>query len=197
MVTASYLAYMQGQIDDITVIQQVLQGQQSAYSQLVHKYEAYVFTLVLRYESNRENAEELAQDVFIKAYRCLGDFKGQSKFSTWLYTIVNTTCLSYHRKKKDETIFMEEDALIAAAGAALAYRPSSEAGQQTAVIETALKQLPPDDARVLTLFYTGEQSVEEISRIIGISVSNVKVRLFRARQKLRDILEPKLSNDLK
>ncbi len=90
---------MQGQADDIAVIQSILQGQQSAYATLVNRYQLYVFTLVMRYVNNREIAEELAQDVFVKAYRYLADFKGNSKFSTWLYTIVNTTCLSYIRKK--------------------------------------------------------------------------------------------------
>jgi RNA polymerase sigma factor (sigma-70 family) len=90
--------------DDHTVIQQVLKGQTAAYSVLVERYQSFVFTLALRYVPNRETAEELAQDIFVKAFRCLADFKGNSKFSTWLYTIVNTTCISYLRKKQDIAI---------------------------------------------------------------------------------------------
>jgi len=85
----------------------VLQGQQAAYATLVTRYEGYVFTIAMRFVNNREVAEELAQDAFVKAYRYLADFKGNSKFSTWLYTIVNTTCLSHLRKKKDEAILLE------------------------------------------------------------------------------------------
>src|SRR3954467_5276953 len=98
---------MHQQTDDIAVIQMVLQGQQAAYATLVERYQQYVFTLAMRYVNNRELAEELSQDVFVKAYRCLADFKGHSKFSTWLYTIVNSTCLSQLRKKKDDTVLLE------------------------------------------------------------------------------------------
>ena len=98
--------------DDIALIQIILQGQQPAYGVIVKRYESYVFTLVMRFVNNRELAEELAQDVFVKAYRYLADFKGNSKFSTWLYTIVNTTCLSHLRKKKDETVFLDGEKMV-------------------------------------------------------------------------------------
>ena len=90
---------MPAELDDIAVIQLILQGQQAAYATLVNRYQQYVFTLAMRFVNNRELAEELAQDVFVKAYKYLADFKGNCKFSTWLYTIVNTTCLSHLRKK--------------------------------------------------------------------------------------------------
>ena len=98
--------------NDITVIKNVLQGKQGDYAILVNKYQRYVFSIVLRYVTNREVAEEISQDVFIKAYRNLGSFKGESKFSTWLYTIVHTTCLSHLRKKKEETVLLEEETMI-------------------------------------------------------------------------------------
>src|SRR5678810_802459 len=83
-------------LGDNEIISRVLKGEQNAYAELVKRYQAYVFTLVLRMLKTREDAEEVAQDVFIKAYRSLADFRGESKFSTWLYTIANTTsCLLY------------------------------------------------------------------------------------------------------
>jgi len=81
------------------IISRILKGDQSAFSQLVERYKNYVFTLVLRFTENREDAEEIAQDVFVKAYRSLADFRGDSKFSTWLFTITRTTCLSFLRKE--------------------------------------------------------------------------------------------------
>jgi len=84
------------------IIARVLNGDQQSYSILVDRYQNFVFTLVLRYVKGREDAEEVAQDVFIKAYRALADFKGNSKFSTWLYTITTTTCITFLRKKKLE-----------------------------------------------------------------------------------------------
>ena len=85
---------------DTEIINRVLKGDQSAFALLVETYKNYVFTLVLRFTENREDAEEIAQDVFVKAYRSLADFRGDSKFSTWLFTITRTTCLSFLRKKK-------------------------------------------------------------------------------------------------
>src|SRR6476661_110026 len=87
---------------DMDLISQVLQGDSAAYASLVQRYQNFVFTIVLRYIKSREDAEEVAQDVFVKAYRSLADFKGASKFSTWLYTITTTTCISFLRKKKIE-----------------------------------------------------------------------------------------------
>ncbi len=82
-------------LGDNEVISRVLQGEQNAYAELVTRYQGYVFTLVMRMIKSREDAEEVAQDVFIKAYRSLADFRGESKFSTWLYTITNTTCITF------------------------------------------------------------------------------------------------------
>ena len=76
-------------LNDNEIISKVLDGDQQAYAVLVNRYQNYVFTLTLRIMKTREDAEEVAQDVFIKAYRSLADFRGASKFSTWLYTIVN------------------------------------------------------------------------------------------------------------
>ena len=89
-------------LNDNEIISKVLNGDPQAYAGLVNRYQNYVFTLVLRMIRSREDAEEVAQDIFVKAYRSLADFRGASKFSTWLYTIVNTTCITFLRKKKLE-----------------------------------------------------------------------------------------------
>ena len=171
----------------------VLHGQQSAYGILVSRYQSYVFTLAMRYVNDRELAEELAQDVCVKAYRYLADFKGNSKFSTWLYTIVHTTCLSQMRKKKEAVVFLEEEKMVSIADSSSFESPSNRLEQkmQKQVLDSAMSQLPETDAQLLTLFYQGEQSVEEIGVIMGLTTSNVKVRLFRARGKLKEILNPK------
>jgi RNA polymerase sigma-70 factor (ECF subfamily) len=87
-------------LGDNEIISKVLKGEQNAYAELVNRYQAYVFTLVPAMIKSREDAEEVAQDVFIKAYRSLADFRGESKFSTWLYTIANTPSITFLRKKK-------------------------------------------------------------------------------------------------
>jgi len=183
---------MHQQPDDIAVIQMVLQGQQAAYSTLVDRYQLYVFTLVMRYVKERELAEELSQDVFVKAYRCLADFKGNSKYSTWLYTIVHTTCLSHLRKRKDDTVLLEEEKMVSLTDSLGSEDPFSRMEQQgrKQMLDAAVKHLPPDDAHIITLHYQGDQSLEEIGIIIGATPGNVKVKLFRARQKLRALLSP-------
>ena len=189
---------MQEQLDDIAVIQNILKGQQAAYGILVTRYQQYVLTLAMRYVNNREVAEELAQDVFVKAYRYLADFKGNSKFSTWLYTIVHTTCLSHLRKKKDETILLEEEKMVSISDRTDGQKPSDRLEQKTQkqMLENAMKHLPEADAEILTLFYQAEQSIEEVGVIMGLTTSNVKVKLFRARQKLKEVLESKYSQEL-
>src|SRR5215211_2603208 len=96
--TCVICSFMHTETPDIDLIQLVLAGNQSVYAQLIDKYKNFVFTIVLRYVKGREDAEEVAQDVFVKAFRSLADFKGASKFSTWLYTIATTTSLSFLRK---------------------------------------------------------------------------------------------------
>ncbi len=189
---------MHGQEDDIAIIQMVLQGRQAAYATLVSRYQAYVFTITMRHVNNRELAEELAQDVFVKAYRSLASFKGTSKFTTWLYTIAHNTCLSHLRKKEDTTFFPGDEQMQVWAehsghGDQPAARMEHKAQQQ--ILARAIQHLSETDAAIITLFYQGEQSVEEISKIVGMTTSNVKVKLLRSRQKLKDILENKFSKE--
>ncbi len=173
---------------DIEIISTVLNGNKHAYAQIVQRYQAYVFTLTLRYIKSREDAEEVAQDIFIKAYRALADFKGASKFSTWLYTITTTTCITFLRKKKltvqsiyDEQVFERADTNLAVMGA-----NSVEQKSRVSMVTNAIALLSPDDAEIVTLFYKGEQTLEEIAKILGIEANAVKVRLHRARTRLKE-----------
>ena len=111
--TGVLLPVMQPATPDNEIIQMVKNGNQQAYSQLVTRYQNYVFTIVLRYINSREDAEEVAQDVFIKAYKSLADFRGESKFSTWIYTITTTSCLTFLRKKKLEVHSLDNEKVMA------------------------------------------------------------------------------------
>lgn len=177
-------------IQDTDLVKQVLAGDQQAYAALVTRYQGYVFTLVCRFIQNREDAEEVAQDVFIKAYRSLAGFRGDSKFSTWLYTIVNSTCLSFLRKKQPVITALETEQL--------AQRPDlttepvamkEEQQSKTRLLRQAIAQLSEDDAAVITLFYQAEQSIDEMAIVLGITSNNAKVKLHRARTKLKEKME--------
>lgn len=187
-----------GQTDN-EIISQVLRGNQAAYADLVNKYQGYVFTLTLRIVKSREDAEELAQDVFVKAYRYLADFRGDSKFSTWLYTIVNNTCITWLRKKKLDTRSLDDEQVFARADNmdSGARADSIEQKSRQQMVNRAIAQLGTDDAMVLTLFYQAEQSLEEAARILGIEVNAAKVRLHRARGRLKEKLERNFATELK
>ena len=176
---------------DIEIIGAVLNGNQQAYAQIVERYQNYVYTLVLRYVKSREDAEEVAQDIFIKAYKALADFKGASKFSTWLYTITTTTCISFLRKKKLETHSLDNEKVMEAAENRDSGMNANQIEQKSKVtmVNNAINLLSPDDAEIITLFYKGEQTLEEIAQVLGIEANAVKVRLHRARTRLKEKMQ--------
>ncbi|HEV3222625.1 MAG TPA: RNA polymerase sigma factor [Puia sp.] len=184
---------------DDQIINRILKGEQSEFALLVEKYQNYVFTLVLRFTESREDAEEIAQDVFVKAYRSLADFRGDSKFSTWLFTITRTTCLSFLRKKKLDTISLDNERT----GLRVENRESGfsangiEQKSRHAMLNQAIAMLSPDDTQVLNLFYKGDQTLEEIGKIMRLDPNTVKVKLHRARQRLKDKMEKHFSNEVR
>lgn len=186
-------------LNDNEIISKVLHGNQQAYAGLVHRYQNYVFTLAFRMLKNREDAEEVAQDVFVKAYQYLADFKGASKFTTWLYSIVNNTCISFLRKKKldihsleNESVFNAANNLDSGISADLVEKKS-----KIALVSKAVDMLNVDDATIITLFYKGEQTLEEIAKILQLETNTVKVRLHRARGKLKEKMETHFSEEIK
>ncbi len=184
---------------DEEIISRILKGEQSAFSILVAKYQNYVFTLVLRFTENREDAEEIAQDVFVKAYRSLADFRGDSKFSTWLFTITRTTCLSFLRKKKLDTQSLDNERI----GLQLENRESGfnanlvEQKSRHTMLSRAISMLSVDDAQLLNLFYKAEQTLEEIGKIMGLDPNTVKVKLHRARQRLKEKMEKYFAHEVR
>lgn len=190
---------MQSRFSDIELIDQTLLGNQAAYADLIKRHQRFVFTLAMRFAKNREDAEEIAQDCFIKAYRSLATFQRQSKFSTWLYSIVYTTAMTFLRKKRvekdsidDENTYMQPENSSSAQTANLV-----ESKSRSYYLNQAIAQLLPDDAAIITLFYMGEQSLEEIGNALGIEPNTVKVKLFRARQRLKEKLERSLKHEVK
>lgn len=183
------------ELTDTEVIKKVLQGEQSLFALLVQRYQQYVFTLTLRFVDNREDAEEISQDIFVKAYRSLADFRGDSKFSTWLFTIVRTSCITFLRKKKLDTRSIDnERTMVQLENKESGFNANVvEQKSRHAVVNAAIRLLSPDDAQLITLFYKGEQSLEEIGRIMGYDPNTVKVKLHRARHRLKDKLEKHFS----
>ena len=184
---------------DTEIISLVLKGDYNVYSLLVERYKSYVFTLTLRFIKSREDAEEVSQDIFIKAYRALADFKGTAKFSTWLYTIVNTTCITFLRKKKlDVRSLDDEKTFEIADNQDSGFRANQvEQKSRQSMVNQAIAMLSPDDAQIITLFYKNEQSLEEIGQILGLEVNTAKVRLHRARARLKEKMEKYFAEEVR
>jgi RNA polymerase sigma factor (sigma-70 family) len=186
-------------LTDKEVISKILHGEQALFAQLVERYQQYVFTLVLRFTDSREDAEEICQDVFVKSYRSLADFRGESKFSTWLYTIARTSCLTFLRKKKLDITSIDNDRVFTQ----LENRESSfkantiEQKSRHTMVNDAIRLLSPDDGQLITLFYKGEQSLEEIGKILGLDPNTVKVKLHRARRRLKEKMEKYFSHEVR
>lgn len=176
--------------NDDQIINAIKNGDTNAYSKLVDRYKDLVFTLAIRMLKNREEAEEVAQDTFIKVFKSLDNFQGDSKFSTWIYRIAYNTCLDSIKKNKKfiNDIAIDEFTVnkIKTIDNALETIISKERSQ---LIKECIDRLPEESSALLTLFYFEELSLEEISKIINVEANTVKVRLFRARKKLAVILE--------
>jgi RNA polymerase sigma factor (sigma-70 family) len=171
-------------------IEQVLAGKSSAFSYIVDRHKDKAYNLAFRICGNREEAEEIAQDSFFKAYRSLKGFKMKSSFATWLYRIVYNTAISYVRIKKKGILSLED--FPADATDFIGSNPSEEEAEiqyRNSLINFALQKINEEERGLICLYYYEEMSTEEISDVTGISKSNIKVKLFRARQKMMEILE--------
>jgi RNA polymerase sigma-70 factor (ECF subfamily) len=190
---------MQSKLTDIELIDQSLAGDQGAYAILIKRHQRFVFTLALRFAKGREDAEEIAQDCFVKAYRSLASFNRQSKFSTWLYTIVYTTSMTFLRKKRVDTTSIDDEGTYIQLENQSSGLDNNLAEQKSRsfYVNQAISQLLPDDAMIITMFYKGEQSLEEIAEAMGMEANTIKVKLFRARQRLKEKLEYTLKHEVK
>lgn len=175
---------------DIFYIGQVLEGRINAYSHLVDKHKDRAFNLAFRIAGNREEAEEIAQDAFLKAFRSLDRFRRQSSFSTWLYRIVYNTAISQVRARKKGVLSVEEfPASIIDFMSYNANEHEAELDYRSSLVNFALQKVREDERALISLYYYEELDVAEISEITGISRPNIKVRLFRVRQKMLEIIE--------
>jgi RNA polymerase sigma factor (sigma-70 family) len=174
---------------DIFYIVQVLEGNTNAFTHIVNRHKDHAFNLALRICGSHEEAEEVAQDAFMKVYRSLKNFKIKSSFATWLYRIVYNTAISSVRARKKPPLSLED--FPADASDFMGNNMSDEeadAEYKNSLVNFALQKLSNEERGLISLYYYEELSTEEISGITGISKSNIKVKLFRARQKMIEII---------
>lgn len=182
---------------DQSYIDRVKNGDSNAFAFLINRYKSMTYTLAIRIVKSHEDAEEVAMDSFLKAFQKIDSFKGESKFSTWLYTIVYREAITKVRKKTIDTA--EVDDFVKDNYSEDQDFPQLEAmkeEEQKKYVRQAVDRLPEKDALIITLFYLNENSIEEIQQITDLTESNVKVKLFRARKKLKTELAGLLNEEL-
>lgn len=183
--------------DDQSYIKAVLKGNTNAYAILVDRYKSMIYTLAVKMVKSREEAEEISQDTFIKAYKNLSKFKGDSKFSTWLYKIAYRTCLDSLKKntEKYQTGTIDE-ITINKIKTTEGVLDGIERKERAEIINKCMQDLPDDERSILWFFYFEELSLKEIVEVTSLSEANVKVKLHRARKRLLTIVEQKVEPEL-
>ena len=184
-------------INDQHYINLVIDGETNAFATLVDRYKAMVFSLSFKILQHREEAEEAAQDTFIKIYKSLGRFNGDSKFSTWVYKITYNNCLDRLKKqKRNRTVVAINEFTEHEVKSLMNVLDTIEESERKKMIQDCLNLLPAEESFLLTLYYFNENSLKEISEIMGINDNNVKIKLFRSRKKLAGILKAKLEPEI-
>ena len=185
------------QTDDLYYIDAVKKGNVQAFSFLVEKYQKMVYTLALKLMKKSEEAEEMAQDTFVKAFQKPDSYEGKSKFSTWLYSITYNACISELRKRRIEFKSLDDRQVSDQDEQRMHdyYRENRKEDQEK-YLNLALEKLPEDDQVLVTLYYYENQSMDEISQITGLTVSNIKVKIHRARKKMYELLHEMLKEEV-
>lgn len=171
--------------EDQFYIEQIKKGNHAAFASIVEKHKDMVFTICVKIVRKPEDAEELAQDVFMKVFEKIGSFRGDARFSTWLYRIAYNAAISKTRKRRLEVEAINDFTInnysIDDVKEDLDILGKEE---QHALLKTAMDQLSEDDYLIIKLFYLKELPVMDISQITGLSEANVKVKLHRIRKKM-------------
>lgn len=176
--------------EESEIIDRIISGEEQLYAHLVDEYKSYAYTIAFKVTQNKMDAEEVAQESFIKAFQYLKGFKKGARFSTWLYRIVFNTAISYKRKNKKvfETIAIIHESTEET-------ESSLEGNDKKVFIKKALDQLNEADRLSLQLFYLKEFSLEEVAELMGQKINTTKVRIHRARHRLADELTALLKKE--
>lgn len=181
---------------DSDLVAATLEGSQSAYGDLVRRYEGPILGLILRMVRNRGEAEEIAQEVFLKAYNRLASYDRQRKFSSWLFKVAHNATIDHLRRRRVATVPLEsseddERQLIGVLAGPQSEDPELLAvrGELARALEEAMSELRPEHREVLLLRLRYGRSYEELADIMGLPLGTVKTHLHRARKRLASLLE--------
>ena len=178
------------QISEKEIIERVLGGDANAFEELVLRYEGTVYNLALRMVSNREDAADMTQETFIKAYNSLSSFRGDSKFSVWLYRICSNVCLDFLRSKsrrpQTSLVSLDDDDDVQLDIPDPAAGPEEQLMKKLSMqsVSEGLERLPDKQRQILAMREIGGMSYAEIGQALSLEEGTVKSRIFRARKKL-------------
>ena len=172
-------------LSDNYYVEQVLSGNTGSFRPLLERYSKQVFALIVKIVGNREDAEELTQDVFVKVFGSLSKFRADSSFSTWIYRIAYNTAISATRKKGDFFVPIDELTLSEVIDETdeMIFQDSND-DMRITYLNRALEQISPEERAMIIIFYKDKISMEEIAVITGLTETNVKTKMFRIRKKL-------------
>lgn len=179
---------MEPQTDELRWIDAATQGDHEAFARLVDTYKTPVYSIAYRMLRNTAEAEDAAQEIFLRAYTKLATYDRQRKFSTWLLSIASNYCIDVLRRRRATLVELDEVAFALPSEAPGPERSALNREQREAVVR-AINRLPDTYRLITVLRYYHDLSYEEIEQITGLTEATVKTRLFRARRQLEDLLE--------
>lgn len=177
-------------LEDPELVQRTLAGETEAFSELVKRHEQVVYNVAYRFMRDAVAAEDMSQEAFLKAFRLLKTFRGESRFSTWLYRVACTVCLTElnRRKRRNEVPIIEN-------GPAIPATEPEGADDIPAILRQCVAELPERYASIITQYYLEERPYQEIAESLDVPTGTLKTWMFRARKQLRKIVDRELRPD--
>lgn len=173
-------------MDEKQLIHKILKGDTSAFGYFVDTYQDMAMTIAFRVCGNKQDAEDIVQNAFVKAFHNLHTFRSDSKFSTWFYRIVYNTAITETRATVYNTEFVDYKQMDTSSYSDFDTMDQIEENERKAIVNEALDKMPGDEGVLLTLYYLEDNSVKEIAQITGLTDVNIKVKLHRARKRFAD-----------
>ena len=182
--------------DDQILIRKALAGNEQAFRVLLNRYKDAVYRIIVKIVHNRDEAQDLVQETFMKAFGSLSSYKCEYRFTTWLYKIAANNCIDFLRRRKLVSVSLDQpletkDGQVTIELADWTYNPEVDLAtrQRSLSIDAAIDSLPPKYREVILFRHKRDKSYEEIAEILSIPVGTVKARIFRARELLKKKLK--------
>lgn len=187
-ITTSAEVYMHTNLTDSYLVQQARDGQTEAFSVLVDRYRQKVFQTCMGFVHNTDDAEDLTQEIFVKAWSALKSFDGRAAFSTWLYRIAVNRAINHTRKNKLRSFIGFNDEVTESGYSDDDADTNLLRSEQSAQIKSAVNRLKSNQKKAFVLFYYQEMSLIEVAEILDMSPKATESLIFRARKKLQELL---------